>query len=46
MTTHWPNHYKIIQTITKIIEDKKLNNSLESYSIYYQNQDGIFPNQI
>lgn len=41
MTTNWPNHYKIIQTITKIIDDKKHNNPLERYSVYNQNQEGL-----
>lgn len=34
MTNNWPNHYKLIQIITKIIEAKKKGESLEEYSVY------------
>lgn len=34
MTNQWPNHYKILQVIAKMIEDKKKGLSLEQYSVY------------
>lgn len=45
MTTQWPNHYKIIQVIAKIIEDKKSNNALDQYSVYFQDIDSAAPQQ-
>jgi len=37
MTNQWPNHYKILQVLAKIIEEKKKGNSIDHYSVYYQN---------
>lgn len=34
MTNQWPNHYKILQVIAKMIEDKKKGLGLEQYSVY------------
>jgi hypothetical protein len=36
MTNQWPNHYKILQTLAKMIEEKKKGNTLEHFSVYYQ----------
>ena len=36
LTTQWPNHYKILQTIAKMIEEKKKGNSLDHFSVYSQ----------
>jgi hypothetical protein len=38
MTNQWPNHYKILQAIAKMIEDKKKGNNLEQYSVYNELQ--------
>lgn len=36
LSNNWPNHYKLIQLITKIIEEKKKGNSLDEYSVFRQ----------
>lgn len=33
-TNNWPNHFKLIQILNKIIEAKKKGNSLEEFSVY------------
>lgn len=41
LTNQWPNHYKILQVLAKMIEDKKNGLSLDQYSVYYQPMDTI-----
>jgi hypothetical protein len=36
LTNQWPNHYKILQTLTKMIEEKKKGNTLDHFSVYHQ----------
>ena len=38
LTGQWPNHYKILQTLTKMIEEKKKGNPLDHFSIYSHQQ--------
>ena len=34
LSNQWPNHYKILQILNKIIEEKKKGHSLEPFSVY------------
>ena len=34
ITNQWPNHYKILQLVAKVIEEKKNGNPLHPYSVY------------
>jgi hypothetical protein len=34
ISNQWPNHYKILQLVAKVIEEKKNGNSLQPYSVY------------
>jgi len=46
LTNQWPNHYKILQTLTKMIEEKNKGNSLDHFSVYHQGQgEETFPIQ-
>ncbi len=36
LTNQWPNHYKILQAISKMIEERKKGNSLDHFSVYSQ----------
>jgi hypothetical protein len=38
MTNQWPNHYKILQLVAKVIEEKKNGNPLHPYSVYAEQQ--------
>ena len=38
MTNQWPNHYKILQLVAKVIEEKKNGNALHPYSVYAEQQ--------
>ena len=43
MVKQWPNHYKVLQNITKMVEDKKKGLGLEQYSVYAENQEEHLP---
>jgi hypothetical protein len=36
LTNNWPNHYKLLQLINKIIEENKKGNKLDEFSVYRQ----------
>jgi hypothetical protein len=36
LTNNWPNHYKLIQILTKIIDAKKKGLSLDEFSVFRQ----------
>ena len=36
LSNSWPNHYKLVQIINKIIEEKKKGNNLDQFSVYRQ----------
>ncbi len=39
LTTQWPNHYKILQTLNRIMEEKKKGNPLNQFSVYNQTEE-------
>jgi hypothetical protein len=49
ITNQWPNHYKILQLVAKVIDEKKNGNPLHPYSVYndpqFTQQTGPNPQQ-